>query len=179
MNLHISNKQAAIVASVAVVSVLLAIVVCVCFYIKRKKDMKISVKGLDLLKRLEGLRLTAYKCSAGVWTIGYGHTNGVKEGDSCSQAQAEEWLREDVEDAEDTVNWQGLNINQNQFDALVCFCYNVGASAFKKSTLLKKVKANPNDESIAAEFAKWKYAGGKVVEGLVNRRSGESNLYFA
>lgn len=141
--------------------------------------MKLSYKGRELLKRFEGLRLTAYQCSAGVWTIGYGHTKGVKEGDVITETEAESMLTEDVKDAESTVNWQGLEINQNQFDALVCFVFNVGSENFKKSTLLKLIKENPNDPKIESEFQKWVYAAGKVTAGLQNRRNAEAGLYFA
>ncbi len=140
--------------------------------------MKISAKGFNFIRQHEGLRLKAYQCSADVWTIGYGHTQGVSMGDTCTREQAEQWIMEDIAWAEKAVNRQGLNINQNQFDALVSFVFNLGETAFKSSTLLKKIKANPNDPTIADEFAKWKYAGGKVVAGLAKRRKNESNLYF-
>ena len=179
MNLPINKKNTIIVLSVAAFSVTIAAVLFVVFYLTQKKNMKISAKGLSIIKEAEGLRLNAYKCQAGVLTIGYGHTKGVKEGDTCTKEQAEQYLIEDIADAESTVNWQGLNINQNQFDALVSFVYNLGAAAFKKSTLLKKIKENPKDPTIAAEFAKYKFAGGVVSNGLVTRRSDESNLYFA
>ena len=140
--------------------------------------MRISDKGLAALKQFEALRLTAYQDVKGVWTIGWGHTGGVKAGDTCTREQAEKWLKQDVATAENAVNSQDLKINQNQFDALVCFTYNVGVGNFKSSTLLKKIKTNPDDPTIAAEFARWKYSGGVVVNGLINRRAVESNLYF-
>lgn len=143
-----------------------------------RTTMKISAKGFNFIRQHEGLRLKAYQCSADVWTIGYGHTQGVSMGDTCTREQAEQWIMEDIARAEKAVNRQGLNINQNQFDALVSFVFNLGETAFKSSTLLKKIKANPNDPTIADEFAKWKYAGGKVVAGLAKRRKNESNLYF-
>ncbi len=176
--MKVSKTQLAVVACTATVSVVAAIAVFLYFYF-RKTDMKLSYKGRELLKRFEGLRLTAYQCSAGVWTIGYGHTKGVKEGDVITEAEAESMLTEDVQDAESTVNWQGLEINQNQFDALVCFVFNLGAGNFKKSALLKKIKENPNDPTIEAEFQKWINAGGKPVAGLRNRRTAEAQLYFA
>lgn len=138
-----------------------------------------SQKGLDLIKLHEGYSGSAYKCSAGVWTLGYGHTASVKEGDTCTVAQAEQWLKEDVRTAENAINAQGLELNQNQFDALVSFVYNVGAAAFKSSTLLKKIKADPDDPAIAQEFARWTYAAGQQVAGLANRRDNEAGLYFA
>jgi lysozyme len=142
--------------------------------------MKTSQKGIDLLKAHEGLRLTAYKCPAGVWTIGYGHTGSdVKEGKAITQTEAERLLRLDVEWAERAVNAELPAINQCQFDALVSFVFNVGAGAFAGSTLLKKAKASPNDPAIRAEFAKWRNGGGKVLPGLVKRRAAEADLYFS
>lgn len=168
-----------IIGSVAMVSLTAAVICYFFFSIKNKINMKTSIKGISLIKQHEGLRLTAYQCSADVWTIGYGHTQGVRMGDTCTQEQADAWLLEDVERAEKAVRREGLELTQNQFDALVSFVFNVGETAFKSSTLLKKIKANPYDPSIASEFAKWKYAGGKVITGLANRRTKESNLYFA
>ena len=143
--------------------------------------MGISQKGLNLIKQFEGLRLTAYRCSAGVLTIGYGHTgNDVTAGMTITQAQAEELLKNDVKKFEIGVSALTTNIplTQNQYDALVSFAYNVGLGAFQNSTLLKKLRENPTDKAIAAEFAKWNKAGGAVVAGLTNRRAQESQLYF-
>jgi lysozyme len=141
--------------------------------------MKISQKGINLLKAHEGFELTAYKCSAGVLTIGYGHTGtDVTVGKTITQAEAERLLWADLQWAEMAVNVELSNINQNQFDALVSFVYNVGASAFRNSTLLKKVKVNANDPAIRLEFAKWRNGGGKVSPGLVKRRAAETDLYF-
>lgn len=140
--------------------------------------MKIAITGVKLIQDFEGLELKAYKCPAGVWTIGYGHTKGVKQGDVITPAQATAYLQADLADAEKTVNSQNLKINQNQYDALVSFTFNVGTGNFLKSTLLKKVKINPDDTSIRSEFAKWKYGSGKVLPGLVRRREAEANLYF-
>ncbi|MCL1933978.1 MAG: lysozyme [Candidatus Azobacteroides sp.] len=145
--------------------------------------MKTSDRGIELISSHEGLRLNAYKCPAGVWTIGFGHTKGVKQGDVITVTEALELLREDVRDAENTVNKNLPNPNQNQFDALVSFVFNVGSGNFQSSTLLKKAKANPNDKSIADEFAKWNKArngSGNLVElpGLTKRRREEADLYF-
>lgn len=140
--------------------------------------MKIAENGLTLLKRVEGLRLEAYRCSAGVLTIGYGHTKGVTKGMIITQAQAEDFLKQDVTWAQKAVNNENLQLNQNQFDALVSFVFNVGATAFKNSTLLKMIKVNPYSANIPSEFAKWKLAGGKIVPGLSARRKLETELYF-
>ena len=177
--IKLTRNQIMICSSVAVISITAAVITYLYFNYMNKKKMSISGDGLALIKRLEGLRYNAYQCSAGVWTIGYGHTKGVKEGDTCTLSQAGEWLLEDVAEAEDAVNSQHLNLKQNQFDALVSFVFNVGVKAFKDSTLLKKIKTNPNDPDISKEFANWKYAAGNVVKGLVNRRKEEINLYFA
>ena len=172
------NKRLSIwfIAGVVVLASLLALIYF--FIIKRVIGMRISDKGLAALKQFEALRLTAYQDVKGVWTIGWGHTGGVKAGDTCTREQADKWFKQDVAIAENAVNSQDLKINQNQFDALVCFTYNAGVGNFKSSTLLKKIKANPNDPTIASEFARWKYSGGVEVKGLVNRRAVESNLYF-
>jgi lysozyme len=141
---------------------------------------QIGEKGLNLIKEFEGLRLVAYKCPAGVWTIGYGHTYNVKEGDVITEAKATEFLLDDISNAVDIVSGSTMDVEltQNQFDALVSFTYNVGVKNFSDSTLLRKVKLNPNDPTIANEFKKWIYAGKEVLSGLVKRRKAESELYF-
>lgn len=146
--------------------------------------MKTSNKGIAMIKGHEGFRSRAYRCPAGVWTIGYGHTRGVHSGDVITESQAEKFLRADLETAERAVLEQKLNVNQNKFDALVSFVFNVGAGNFKRSTLLKKAKANVNEPSIATEFRKWKFAKNpntgkmEVLPGLVRRREDELKLYF-
>ena len=141
--------------------------------------MKTSDKGIELIKSHEGRVLTAYKCPAGVWTIGYGHTADVSPGMVIDETRAEELLRSDLKTAETAVSRQNLNINQNQFDALVSFVFNVGPGNFERSTLMRKAKLNENDHTIAGEFAKWKYGGGRVLPGLVKRRKDEAELYFS
>ena len=141
--------------------------------------MKTSHKGIDLIKEFEGLRLKAYKCPGGVWTIGYGHTAGVKPGMVISEAQAEEYLKADLIAFEKYLNSLGLAINQNQFDALISFIYNVGTGNFSRSTLLRKVRANPQGNSIMDEFLKWVYSKGHVLPGLQRRRLAEMKLYFS
>jgi len=126
--------------------------------------MKTSPKGIALIKEFEGLRLKAYKCPGGVWTIGYGHTAGVRPGMVITEAQAEEFLKEDLFSCENAVNNQKLSINQNQFDALVSLIYNIGIGNFQKSTLLRKARVNPNDNSIMDEFLKWVYSKGGHVD---------------
>ena len=128
--------------------------------------------------------LIAYKCPAGVWTIGVGTTiypNGqkVKQGDTITKEQAMDYLKYDLRNIESSIDAYTTDlINQNQFDSLASFAYNLGTNAPKNSTLLKKVNINPNDSTIRAEFDKWVYANGKVLQGLVNRRKAEADLYF-
>lgn len=140
--------------------------------------MKTSSIGRKLIQGFEGYRSEAYLCPAGVWTIGYGHTAGVKEGDTCTREQADIFLLEDLKWAEDTVNAQNLKLGQCQFDALVSFVYNVGSSNFNNSTLLKKLKNSTAATSdLEAEWKKWKYANKQVLKGLVRRRAAEWSLY--
>jgi lysozyme len=144
-----------------------------------------SLLGLNLIKKYEGLRLSSYLCPAGVPTIGYGSTrypNGKKIllGEKlANEKEATQLLLATLSPYEDAVNKHLPNINQCQFDALVCFAYNVGTGALIKSTLLKKAKANHADPSILDEFLRWNKAGGKVLAGLTNRRREEANLYFS
>ena len=140
--------------------------------------MKTSRKGIELIKKYEGLRLTAYRCPAGVWTIGYGHTKGVKQGQKISSEEAEKLLIEDLTPIEKNIDKMGLKINQSQFDALVSFAFNVGINALQSSTLLKKVRVNANDITIKDEFMRWVYAGSKKLDGLVKRRKEEAEMYF-
>jgi lysozyme len=141
--------------------------------------MRTSRKGIEFIKAHEGLRLDAYLCPAGVPTIGYGHTYNVKIGDRITAEQAEMLLIGDLIVAETEVNRYGLHLTQNQFDALVSFVFNVGAGNFRNSTLLKRLKANPNDPDIANQFKRWVYSDGKVLPGLVRRRNEEAKLYFS
>lgn len=131
----------------------------------------------DFVKSFEGLELTAYQCSAGVWTIGYGHTKGVKSGDEISSYEAEQLLIEDLTAISDDLNrLVDVPVSQGQYVALLSLAFNVGATALKKSTLLSKL--NRRDyEGAAEEFDKWVYAGGKVVEGLQRRRAAERALF--
>lgn len=141
--------------------------------------MKTSEKGLELIKHFEGLRLQAYRCSAHVWTIGYGHTAGVQPGDSVTAGQADSLLRQDIEESERSVaRYVTAPLNHCQFDALVSFTFNLGAGNLRTSTLLKKL--NAGDYSGAAEeFPRWVSAGGKKLPGLVRRREAEKALFEA
>ena len=144
--------------------------------------MKTSETGLNLIKKHEGLRLKAYKCPAGVWTIGYGHTLGVRPWSIITEAQAEQKLREDVvvaERAVDQLYYLWVELKQCQYDALVSFIFNIGVNAFKQSALRKKVVCNPADPLIRLEFERWVYVDGKKLPGLITRRNDEAELYFS
>ena len=140
--------------------------------------------NLSIIKKYEGLKLNAYICPANVPTIGFGSTfypdgRRVKLGDKITLQEAESILLHDIKRFEKEVrNSVKIEITNNQLSALISFVYNVGASAFRKSTLLRKVNANPTDLSIHNEFMRWTRAGGKVLPGLVKRRAEESKLYF-
>lgn len=146
--------------------------------------MKLNEEGYKLIQEFEGLKLSAYRCSAGVPTIGYGNTvyeNGskVKMGDKITKERANTLFKLFADKfAADVLKLIKSKVSQNQFNALVSFAYNVGIGNLKNSTLLKKVNINPDDETIEIEFLKWVNAGGKRVQGLVNRRVAESKLYF-
>jgi len=141
--------------------------------------MKASEKAYSLIRRFEGLRLTAYRCPAGVWTVGYGHTSGVVPEMTITKERATEFLKQDIIVAEGIVNAECINLRQCQFDAIVSFVFNVGGGNFRKSTLLKKIRANPDDNSIMDEFLRWVYAKGVVLPGLQKRRLAEMKLYFS
>lgn len=132
-----------------------------------------SKSGLQLTEGFEGCRLQAYQDSKGVWTIGHGHTSGVCAGMTCTQAQAEAWLAEDVAWAERAVNWLvRVPVSQGEFEALVDFVFNAGIGNFRDSALLHFLNVGRPDLA-AAEFDKWDHCGGKVVAGLLRRRQAE------
>jgi lysozyme len=138
--------------------------------------MKTSINGLNIIKEFEGLKLEAYKCPANVWTIGYGHTGGVKETDKITIEDAERLLKKDLELFEYKLNSLKLELNQNQFDALISFIYNIGFSAFNKSTMLTCLKKGKFKEA-GIQFSRWIYAANRVLTGLVRRREEESRLF--
>lgn len=139
--------------------------------------MKTSKQGIELIKRFEGLRLKAYRCPAGVLTIGWGHTGGVIADMVIDRAEAERLLVEDVAVAERCVNADDVGLRQNQFDALVSFVFNVGIANYRESTLRRMVLADADNPAIAKEFMRWVYAKGKRLLGLVRRREAESEMY--
>ena len=139
--------------------------------------MKTSQVGIDLIKKYEGCKLTAYKCPAGKWTIGYGHTKTAKKGQKISRERAEELLKEDLKNYEKAVNKHvSAPLTQNQFDALVSFTYNCGTGALRTSTLLKNLNAK-NYKGASAEFTRWNKSNGRVLKGLTQRRKAEQTLF--
>jgi len=142
-----------------------------------------SDAGLALVKASEGLETSAYpdpgnRVTGEPWTIGYGHTRGVRRGDTCSEEQATEWLREDLHAAEGAVrHLVDVPLTQGQFDALASFVFNVGPSAFGNSTLLRLL--NAGDAAGAAEqFKRWNRGADGVLPGLVTRRAAERALFI-
>jgi len=141
-------------------------------------EYQYSSTGLALTRSFEGLRLEAYQDCAGVWTIGYGHTGPeVHHGQCISEVEAEALLRTDLARAVRAVQKAvAAELSQHQFDALVDFCYNVGRGSFLGSSLLRYVNSG-EFYSAAVQFGLWVHAGGKVVPGLVRRRTAEAALF--
>lgn len=143
--------------------------------------MRISEQGVSLIKKFEGLRLTAYKCPTGYWTIGWGHTYGVKSGQKITKEQAEVYLKQDLVVAEDAVDkLVSTPLNQGMYDALVSFVFNLGAVRFKNSTLLRRLNQGAYD-LVPDEFLRWVYGtvDGKTqkLPGLVERRTAEKEMF--
>ena len=138
--------------------------------------MKISEVGIKLICKWEEFRPYAYVCPAGLWTIGYGHTDGVKPTDKIDLAQGEAYLRKDLEIVERCLNSLDIKLNQNQYDALCSLIFNIGIGNFKRSTLLKHLQAKQYDKA-SSEFLKWRKANGKVLKGLEARRKDEQELF--
>lgn len=143
----------------------------------RVEARRLSPEGLALVKRFEGLCLSAYRDAVGVWTIGYGSTRGVQGGMVITEVEAEARLRRDLEEAEQWVELLcEVPLTQGQFDAMVSFTFNLGPGALGKSTLLKKVNAG-DYAGASFEFGRWVKAGGEVLPGLVRRRAAERALF--
>ena len=139
--------------------------------------MKTSLDGINLIKRFEGCELKAYKCPAGVWTIGFGHIKGVQEGDVITQADAHNMLVEELDEYEGYINdMVSVELNQDQYDAMVSWVYNLGGGNLKASTLLKVLNAG-DYAGVPAQIMRWNKAGGKVLEGLTRRRQAEADLF--
>ena len=139
--------------------------------------MKTSEEGKALIKKFEGCKLEAYQCSANVWTIGYGHTAGVSEGDVCTQEDADRMLAEDLEEFEGYVREAvDVPLEQHSFDALVAWTYNLGPGSLQSSTMLKRLNESNFDE-VPNEMRRWNKSGGQVLDGLVRRREAEALLF--
>ena len=135
------------------------------------------MEGLALIKKFEGCELEAYQCSAGVWTIGYGHTKDVVEGMEITQEQAEQMLVDELHEYESYINkYVTVALSQNQFDALVSWVYNLGPANLSASTMLKVLNSGEY-EDVPAQMKRWNKAGGKVLEGLIRRREAEACLF--
>ena len=163
---------------IVAVTILFMMSICGYIYIMRNdNDMKTSEVGVELIKEFEGCKQVAYQDSVGVWTIGYGHTKDVYEGQLAIKKTIERWLQEDLEEFESYVSkLVKVELNQNQFDALVAWTYNLGPTNLKESTMLRKL--NYGDyESVPDEMRRWNKAGGEVLNGLVRRRDAEANLF--
>ena len=138
--------------------------------------MKTSQQGINLIKQFEGVRLTAYKCPAGVYTIGYGHTRGVQRGMKITEEEASAYLTADLRNSEKAVERYDsiYHWNQNEFDALVSFTFNCGAANLR--SLLRNGRRNRSQ--IAATLPLYRKAGGKVLKGLERRRAAEKALFL-
>lgn len=133
--------------------------------------------GQGLTEQFEGCKLVAYQDSGGIWTIGYGHTEGVTQGMTCTQAQAEAWLLADIQWAVSILRGAvTVALTQNEFNALVDFAFNVGSCNFQSSTLLKDLNAGLYGLA-ALQFERWDQAGGQVVAGLLRRRVAEESEF--
>lgn len=140
--------------------------------------MNTSNQGKNLIKEAEGLRLDAYKCPAGVPTIGWGHTKGVKMGQHITVQQAEDLLVEDIAPIERLLNALKINFRQEQFNALVSWIFNLGTGNFKSSTMYKLILADARDEEITDSLIRWTYSGKQQLPGLMKRRVAEANLFI-
>ena len=139
--------------------------------------MRASQTLINQIKKFESCALTAYQDAKGVWTIGYGHTEGVKKGDRITQYQAEQFLRQDLEKFEAVANRCKRIATQGKFDAILDFIYNCGPAAFEKSTLKTYIEAGKATWEIQEQFLRWVNSGGRKLGGLVTRRIWEANRF--
>jgi len=137
-----------------------------------------SKEGIALIKKFEGCELTAYQDSVGVWTIGYGHTKNVCEGDCITMGEADRMLEEELVEYEGYINdMVKVDLSQNQFDALVAWVYNLGPTNLSQSSLLRELN-NGNIAKVPSEMRRWNKAGGRVLDGLIRRREAEALLFL-
>ena len=139
--------------------------------------MKTSQKGIDLIKSFEGCKLQSYKCPAGIWTIGYGTTLGIRPAMRITLQEAENYLKRDLKQFEDCVNMLvKVVLTQNEFDSLVSWTYNLGCGSLRKSTMLKYLNEGKK-QFVTSEMVKWNKANNKVLKGLILRREAEAKLF--
>jgi len=142
-----------------------------------ENNMKISQEGIALIKVFEGCKLQSYKCAADVWTIGYGHTKSVAEGQEITQEEADSILLDDLEIYEEAVlKAVEVPLHQHQFDALVSWTFNLGGANLNASTMLKVIN-KAEYEDVPAQIKRWNKASGKVLQGLIRRREAEALLF--
>ena len=139
--------------------------------------MNISQEGISLIKKFEGCELEAYRCAAGVWTIGYGHTKDVKEGNSITKEEAESMLVHELQEyCSDVDIAVKVDLKQNEFDSLVSWTYNLGPTNLNSSTMLRVLNEGKHDE-VPAQMKRWNKASGQVKEGLIRRREAEALMF--
>ena len=139
--------------------------------------MQLSKTGIELLKHFEGCELKAYQDSVGVWTIGYGHTKGIYEGLEITQSEAEKMLQDELPEYEGYITDKVVPmLQQHEFDALVCWVYNLGPTNLSSSTMLKKLNAGEFKE-VPFQMKRWDKAGGQPLLGLTRRRNAEALLF--
>lgn len=142
------------------------------------EELSYDQEGLDFTAAAEGMRLQAYQDSVGVWTIGIGHTKGVYPGQTITEGEAYQLLKDDIKEAEEAVKrLVTVQLTQGQYNALVDFCFNLGSGNLESSTLLRKLNAG-DFEGASQEFQRWNKAGGVVLAGLTKRREGEANIFM-
>lgn len=147
--------------------------------------MKTGERGLALIKEFEGCKLAAYQCPAGIWTIGIGSTHYgdgtpvTKSRTLPTEKAAIALLAATIGQYEKAVNAVDAELTQNEFDALICLCYNIGVGNFSSSTLVKMLNAGEDKEEVAKQFVRWNKAGGKVMAGLTRRREAEAKLFLS
>jgi lysozyme len=138
-----------------------------------------SEKGLALIRSFESLRLTAYRDGGGIWSLGYGHTDDVEPGDTCTEQEALDWLKRDANEAEICILTSvETTLTQSQFDALCSLVFNIGCEAFEKSTMLRLIN-DGHMKAAKAQFMRWNHDNGVAVAGLTRRRAAEAALFAA
>lgn len=147
-------------------------------WIRTHEVMKPSQACIEFIKEWEKLRLVAYQDGGGVWTIGWGHTEYVEPGDTCTEQEADEFLRQDVQEAAGAIDdYVDVELTQPQYDALVSWAFNVGRNAVKNSTMVRMLNQGRSAKDVAPQFDRWNKDNGKVVAGLTRRRASEREMF--